>query len=208
MRRLAILGASGHGKVVAEAAESSDWETIEFFDDRWPSTTSIGEWSIVGSTAELIESVRRFDGVVIAIGANIARWEKFRVLEAAGAHLVSIVHPAAIVSRSARLGAGSVVFAGVVVNAEASIGAAAIINTGATVDHDSRLGDAVHVSPGVHLAGGVEIGDRSWLGIGSCVRQRVRIGVDVVVGAGAVVIKDVRDGQTVAGVPAIPLRKD
>jgi sugar O-acyltransferase (sialic acid O-acetyltransferase NeuD family) len=205
MRRLAILGASGHGKVVAEAAECSGWDAIAFFDDRWPSMQANRHWPVIGGTSELVDSITHYDGVVIAIGSNATRLDKFRQLASSGARLVSIVHPSAVVSTSAVLGIGSVVFAGAVINADARIGLAAIVNTGATVDHDCILGDAIHISPGVHLAGGVEIGDRSWIGIGSCVRQLVQIGADVIVGAGATVVRNVGDGLTVAGVPAAPL---
>ena len=33
MLRLAIIGAGGHGRVVAEIAESSGWKTIHFYED-------------------------------------------------------------------------------------------------------------------------------------------------------------------------------
>ncbi len=36
MSRLAVLGASGHGKVVADCAELVGWSDIVFFDDAWP----------------------------------------------------------------------------------------------------------------------------------------------------------------------------
>ena len=36
MNCLAILGASGHGKVVAEIAELQGWKKIVFFDDAFP----------------------------------------------------------------------------------------------------------------------------------------------------------------------------
>src|SRR5690606_24126355 len=46
MIRLAILGASGHGKVVADCAELCGWSVVEFFDDAWPGSgpTACGQW--------------------------------------------------------------------------------------------------------------------------------------------------------------------
>jgi hypothetical protein len=41
--RLAILGASGHGKVVADAAGLAGWDEVVFFDDAWPGLTQNGE---------------------------------------------------------------------------------------------------------------------------------------------------------------------
>lgn len=202
MKRLAILGASGHGKVVADCAEMCGWESVSFFDDAWPDKQNNGKWPVVGDTNALLAHITEFDGVLVAIGNNAVREAKLRNFSARDAVLPVLVHPAAVVSRYAKIGAGSVVFAGAVVNVDCCIGRGAIINTGSTVDHDCVLGDAVHISPGAHLAGGVCVGDRSWVGIGSSVRQLVRIGCDVMVGAGAVVVADFLDGCTLAGVPA------
>lgn len=202
MKRLAILGASGHGKVVADTAECCNWQIIEFFDDAWPERQSNGAWPVIGDTTVLLSSLKRFDGVLVAIGNSRIRQVKLLELQAAGARLFSLIHPTASVSRYARLGTGSVVFAGAVVNADAQIGKGTILNTGCSVDHDCLLGEAVHVSPGARLAGGVQVGDLSWIGIGASVRQLVRIGSGVMVGAGAAVVADVADGLTVAGVPA------
>jgi len=202
LKRLAILGASGHGKVVADTAECCSWQVVEFFDDAWPVQQSNGTWPVIGNTAVLLANLSRYDGVLVAIGNNRIRQLKLTELRAAGARLFSLIHPAASVSRHARLGSGSVVFAGAVVNADSQVGQGAILNTGCSVDHDCLLGDAVHVSPGARLAGGVRVGDLSWIGIGASLRQLVCVGSNVIVGAGAAVVADVADGLVVVGVPA------
>lgn len=205
MKRLAILGASGHGKVVADAALQAGWQAVVFFDDAWPQVSVIGPWAVVGTTAELLRNASRFEGAVVAIGDNATRLSKQRELEAGGIALVSIVHPAAVASPFAEVGEGSVVFAGAVLNPFARLGRCCILNTGASVDHDCELADGVHVSPGARLGGGVRVGEASWIGIGAVVVQGVRIGSDVTVGAGAAVISDLPDGVTAVGVPARPL---
>lgn len=202
MKRLAILGASGHGKVVADAAECSGWQGIEFFDDAWPQRDCNGAWRVVGNTDCLLSRSEHFDGMLVAIGDNRIRLAKLYELREAGARLATVIHPSATVSRHARIDAGSVVFAGAVVNADAHIGIGSILNTGCSIDHDCFLGKAVHISPGARLAGGVRVGDQSWIGIGACVRQLICIGREVRVGAGAAVVADVADGLTVVGVPA------
>ncbi|HEN8799333.1 TPA: acetyltransferase [Pseudomonas putida] len=202
MSRLAILGASGHGKVVADAAALSGWVHIDFYDDVWPGRTECGAWSVVGGSVQLLEAIDTYDGVIVAIGNNAIRRAKQQVLEQAGAVMATIIHPAAVVSRHTRVGAGSVVFATAVINPFSEIGDGAILNTGCSVDHDCSLGAFVHVSPGARLAGQVQVGDESWVGIGASVRQQTRIGAHVTVGAGAVVVSAVADHLTVVGVPA------
>lgn len=205
MKTLAVLGASGHGKVIADCAELCGWQSVVFFDDAWPDRLENGPWAVMGNTDKLLASLSDFDGVVVAIGHCRIRQDKIGLLRAAGAPLVTLIHPRAVVSPYAQVGQGTVIFAGAVVNVDARIGEGGIINTGATIDHDCVLGDAVHISPGANLAGGTVVGDRSWIGIGSSVKQLIVIGADVIVGAGASVVKNIPDGLTVVGVPAANL---
>ncbi|MEE1922834.1 acetyltransferase [Pseudomonas sp. 148P] len=202
MRRLAILGASGHGKVIADIAECCGWQDLVFFDDAWPCRSANGCWQINGNTESLLSTLDQFDGVIVGIGNNKIRQEKQQMLMAHGARMVSLVHPQAIISSHSTLGVGSVIMAGAVLNVDAVIGCGVVLNTACSVDHDCLLGDFVHVSPGAHLAGGVHVGQLSWIGIGASVRQSVKIGVATMVGAGAVVVNNVVDGLTVVGVPA------
>jgi len=205
MKKLAIVGASGHGKVVADTAELCGWIDISFFDDMWPLRLDNGAWAVVGTFDHLIERLRDFDAVVVAIGNNLIRQNKLSALVLSGAVLATLVHPGAYVSQYATVGAGTVIFAGAVLNAGASVGVGGILNTGCSVDHDCILAESVHISPGARLAGGVFLGDRVWVGIGACVKQMVAIGSDAIVGAGAAVLADVASGATVVGVPARPL---
>ncbi len=206
MKRLAVFGGSGHGKVVADTAECCGWQSIDFFDDAWPGLKQNGVWSVVGDTAALIDRLPVYDGVVVAVGNNRIRYTKLLELKSAGGSLITLIHPAATVSRYANIDKGTVVFAGAVVNAFAQIRLGVILNTGCTVEHDCVIGNGAHISPGACLAGGVHVGDESWVGIGANVRQLIKIGERVVVGAGSAVVSDIPNDVTVAGVPAQRMR--
>lgn len=205
MKKLAILGASGHGKVVADIAECCGWE-VAFFDDSKPLGFINLTWPVLGSYQDLIAQLGRFEGVVVAVGNNAIRLARSRSLRDEGASLVTLTHPSACVSRYARMEAGSVIMPSAVINAGARVGLACIVNTGASIDHDCVLADGVHISPGARLAGEVVVGEHSWIGIGASIRQQICIGANAMVAAGAVVVKAVEDNATVAGVPAIRMR--
>lgn len=205
MAKLAILGASGHGKVLADIALLTGWTEIDFFDDRFPELNKLEQWSVVGNTKQLLQQLPNYDGVIVGIGNNKIRLEKQIQLAKLNASLITLIHPRAVISNMSYISIGSVVMANVVINPFVKIGQACIINTSATVDHDCILADGVHVSPGSHLAGGVSVGTNSWIGIGSNIIQLVNIGDNVIVGAGSTVIHSITSSQTVIGSPAKPM---
>lgn len=202
MKKLAILGASGHGKVVADVAEQVGWEEIIFFDDACQMKADNGPWQILGDSEKLLAGLADYAGVIVAIGDNQIRYKKLAQLKQLNAPLISLIHPAASISPYTRIGVGCVVMAGAVVNIGAKLSDGVIVNTGSTVDHDCVLESCVHICPGANVAGVVVIQARSWIGVGSSVRQSISIGKDVVVGAGAAVVSDLPDAVTAVGVPA------
>lgn len=194
--RLGLIGAGGHGKVVADTACAAGWSDPVFFDRAYPQRRRNGFWPIAGAAPDA-----GWEGALFcSIGDNATRARMFAAFALQDSPV--LCHPAAIVSPSAQFGSGTLVVAGAVVNADARIGHGVILNTGCSVDHDCVVADFAHVSPGARLAGGVCLGRRSWIGIGAVVREGVRIGDDVMVGAGAAVLSDLADGARVAGVPA------
>lgn len=207
MSGLLVVGASGHGKVVAEAAlATGDWERIAFADDRWRELQRWRGIPAVGPSWPVADLRAGYPEAIIAVGDATVRLRLLAEFEGMGYRLATVIHPAVTVSPSAEIGKGSVLFAGAVVNADAVLGIGCIINTRASVDHGCRLGDGVHICPGAAIAGDVRVGDRSWIGIGAAVIQGTSIGMDVTVGAGAAVVDDLADGIVAVGVPAQPLR--
>jgi len=203
MKQLLILGAGGHGKVMAEVAEAcGEWKQIAFLDDRYASLNGKLRWPVLDAIRHANRFVSTYSHVAVAVGDSALRLGWLTMLDSHGFLTPSLIHPTAWVSPSAVLGDGCVVMANATVQADVHMGKGCIVNSGASVDHDCNLADGVHICPGVSLGGDVNVGKSSWLGIGSSVIQGIHIGEHVTVGAGAAVIRDIADGLTVVGVPA------
>jgi len=200
MKTLAILGASGHGRVIADAALSSGlWQAIQFYDDAYPTLQHNGRFPVVGDSAALAVSGLT---AVVAIGDNVRRLDRQQWLQQAGLKMATVCHPSAVIASDVVLGDGCVVLAGAVINSGAQLGKACIINSRAVVEHDCELADAVHLSPAASLGGGCRLGTAVWVGIGASVRHFMTLEEFCIVGAGAAVVKPVLTRQIVAGVPA------
>lgn len=198
--RLLIIGASGHGKVVADIAlKMNKWQSIAFLDDNKSLKKSMG-LEIIGNLADVFTYIEDAD-IFVAVGNNTTRENIQEKIESTGAGIPILVHPAAVIGDQVDLGIGTVVMAGVVINCSTKIGKGCIINTGSTIDHDNIIEDYVHISPGVNLAGTVKVGKSSWIGIGSTVSNNVNITTGCNVGAGALVVRDITKPGTYVGVP-------
>jgi sugar O-acyltransferase (sialic acid O-acetyltransferase NeuD family) len=200
VKQLLIIGAGGHGRVVADIAKlSGQYQRIVFADDA--EIKESGGYPVVCKTADAVHLLIDYE-VVVAIGNSQMRKRILKYLEACSGHLVVLVHPSAVVASDVALGAGSVVMANAVINCGSKIGKGVIVNTAATIDHDNQIGDFVHISPGAHLAGTVAIGDGTWIGIGASISNNLHICGGCTVGAGSVVIRDISEVGTYVGVPA------
>lgn len=202
MKRLAIIGAGGHGKVAADIAELSGWDVIVFFDD-YP--TKNYPWPIIGSCQELISSsLKDYDAIFVAIGNNDYRKKLFNILEVIDSNkLISLIHPKATISKHAQINVGCLIAANAVINPSTVVHKGCIINTGATVDHDCTIQDFSHIAPGVHLSGNVKIGHNNWIGVGSTIIQCIEMADNIFLGGGSLVVKDLKKSGIYYGSPAI-----
>uniref|UniRef100_UPI0022EA15F9 NeuD/PglB/VioB family sugar acetyltransferase n=1 Tax=Falsiroseomonas oryzae TaxID=2766473 RepID=UPI0022EA15F9 len=193
MMRVAVLGAGGHAKPVIETLRAMGAEVAGVLDDA-PRGTVLGAPQL-GTLADLARL--REDGIghaAIAIGHNATRAALGEACTRIGLALPAVIHPAALVSPSARIGAGAQVMARAVIGPEAVLGALVLVNSGAIVEHDCRLDEAAHVGPGAVLCGFVQVGARALVGAGAVARPSVSVGADAVVAPGAAVAEDVPQG--------------
>jgi UDP-perosamine 4-acetyltransferase len=209
-RAVLIIGAGGHGKVVADALLALGCEILGFADvdrQRWGERV-LGK-AVLGGDDVLDgrdpASVWLANGVG-STGSTDVRRDLYSRLRGRGYSFATIVHPRATVAGSASLGMGAQIMAGAVVQADARIGDNVIVNTGALIDHDCKIGAHTHIAPGCVLSGMTVVGDECHIGVGAVIRQGVTLGARTVVGAGAVVVADFDGRGTLAGIPAKVLR--
>ena len=193
LKKLIIIGASGHGKVIADIAVKIGYEQIVFLDDNEKIKECAG-FPVVGR----VSVANEIDGdKIVAIGnANIR--EK---IQENLSNVTTLIHPAAVISRRVNIGEGTIIMAGAVINSDTVIGNGCIVNTCASVDHDCKIGDYSHVSVGAHIAGTVEIGNKTWIGAGATVSNNINICSACMIGAGAVVVKNIKKPGIYIGVP-------
>ncbi|MGH7746460.1 MAG: acetyltransferase [Candidatus Dormibacteria bacterium] len=205
-KKIFVYGASGHGKVVGDILLARrEANFVGFIDDN----SEFWEKKILGfpvlGNGEWLQQETKQTRVAVALGVgdNFLRQKIAERCDVWGAEVVTLTHPSASVSASARLGRGTVVMAHATINPDAKIGLGVIINTSAIVEHDVDIGDFAHVAPNAAMAGASRLGTLSQLGIGAVVIQCVSIGACTIVGGGAVVVRDIPDQVLAMGVPAL-----
>lgn len=191
MNIIAVYGASGHGKVVADIAMTNGYDEVIFIDDGENSYLNFQEYLKLYTYP-----------IALGIGDNSIRKTVYEKIKAENLEVKTLVHAKAIIARDVILKEGVVIMPGVVVNTGSSIGVGSILNTSSIVEHDCKIGDFVHIAPNSALAGDVCVKDMSLVGIGSSVIQGRTIGENSVIGAGSVVISDIPDNVVSYGVPA------
>lgn len=200
---LVIIGAGGHGQVVAALAQSVGHPVGGFLE--CSKEPVVEGYPILGGDEYLDAKPAGDIQVAMGLGSRatwLRRWALCEHIDGLGLSAPQLIDPDATSASSVEIGRGTQVFMGAQVQHGASIGKWCIVNTAAVIEHDCRIDSHTHVAPGAVLCGGVTVGEGAFIGAGSVVKEGVTIGSRATVRFGAVVIRDVADGQTVVGVPA------
>lgn len=201
-KKVVIIGAGGHAKVIADIIEKSGDEIVGFLDDNKEiGTTIIKEYKVIGDLNNRFAMAVTKENLefIIAIGDNRKREE---ISHSPNLKFYTAIHPSAQIGLDVEIQEGTVVMANSCINSSAKIGKHCIINTGSIIEHDNIIEDCVHISPNAALGGTVKIGENTHVGIGSIVKNNITICQNCIIGAGAVVVKDILEEGTYVGVPA------
>nr|WP_288723684.1 acetyltransferase [uncultured Sellimonas sp.] len=198
-KRVVIIGASGHGKVVADIVKKSGDQVVGFLDDN----TNLGDTFIGLPVLGRIEKFYEYQSCQFVIGIGNSEVREKIAEKLKGVKWYTAIHPSAVLSDiDIVIKEGTVIMANAVINSGTTIGKHCIINSGAIVEHDNQIEDFVHISVGAKTAGMVYVGKRTWIGIGTSICNNLSICSNCMIGAGTVVIHDIERAGTYIGVPA------
>jgi len=212
MERIAVVGTSGHAKVVIDIIENSPGQAVAgVIADNLDGGTSFAGYRVLGNDDDVGQLWRSgsLDSYIVAIGDNALRGRVAEMYQDQHPEIpVSrALHPDAVIADSADISAGTVIMAGAIVNPSCVIGRGCIINTRASLDHDCVLEEFASLAPGSVTGGNCTIGRFSAVGIGAKLKHGVSIGENTIIGAGATVIRDIAPFKVAYGTPATE-RKD
>ena len=196
---LIVIGAGGHGSVIADLARLNGYTNIQFLDDA--DIKQKNGYPVVGKVDDCVRYISDA-AFSVAIGNNDLRAAIHKKLSDSGAEIVSLIHPHTAIGENVTLGQGTVIMAGVVINPGATVREGVILNTCCSVDHDCIVGSFSHISVNAHLCGTVTIGKQVFIGAGVTVINNVSVCDGVTVGAGATVVKNIAEAGTYIGTPA------
>lgn len=204
MKKVIVVGAGGHGKVVLSVLEKikrskiDDIEIFGFLDDG--NKKNIHGYEVLGKVSCIKDVADKNTYFILAIGSNKIRkmiFEKYKE-----ANWYTAIDPSAIVSSNVIVKEGSVVMPGAIINIDTVVGIHSIINTGSIVEHDCQIGNFVHLSPASVITGGCIVGDLVQVGAKSVLNPMVEICSNVLVGSGTVVNKNIDTSGVYVGVPS------
>jgi len=202
MKKVALIGNSGHAFVSADILQQSGYKIVGYFD-KSPVTKNLLQLEYLGYEGD-DDFESRLKGVSLfpAIGDNHLRRKVFEFILERKLLVATAISPGAEISPYASIGQGTLVCQGACINPFASIGFGVIINTAAVIEHECIINNFAHIAPGAVLAGNVQIGENSFVGANAVVKQGVKIGKNVLIGAGSVVLNNIPDNEVWVGNPA------
>ncbi len=207
---LRLFGAGGLGReLFAMMNALPGWKVTGYYDDGVASGTMIKTCPVLGGLSEVL-ALQYEMSIILSIGEpRIKSKLAPAISENSQLKFPVIIHPRAIIQdkESVSVGKGSILTAGVILTTDIRIGDHVLLNLNCTVGHDVSIGDCCSVMPGANIAGGATLGKNVLVGSGASILNGITIGDNVRIGSGAVVTKDVASGETVIGVPAVPLKR-
>ena len=194
-QEIILLGAGGHCKSCVEVISAiSQYSIFGIIDKDGSSTKHILGHNVMGTDKDLESLLFRCSDALVTVG-QIKSPEKrislFELAKSLGFNFPVIKSHLSYISKSAKIGEGTILLHGSFINTSVRVGANCIINTKALIEHDTQIGSHCHVSTGAIINGGVIVEDSCFIGSGAIIHEGLTIGADSIISAGQVIRRDV-----------------
>tara|TARA_A100001011_G_scaffold393399_1_gene483145 strand:- start:1457 stop:2038 length:582 start_codon:yes stop_codon:yes gene_type:complete len=191
-KKILLIGCGGHTKVCAEVIK----ETEKFIISGVICDNKNGIFNIpqLGSDNDLKRLKKKFNYAFITIGQiknYKIRKNIYKNLRNLNYIIPKIISKNAIISKTSKIGNGTIVMNRAVIHQDVDIGNNCIINTGAIIEHDVRIGNNSHISTGVIINGSVKIGNNVFIGSGSIIVNDIKIKSNSFIKAGSLIKKSI-----------------
>ncbi len=141
---------------------------------------------------------------VLGIGSYKTRIQRYHILhrlKLPEQRFASLIHPAAKIYRSSKIGYGSIIHTGTVVFNNTNIDSFALIVANSIIGARNIIGKGAIITSHVATTTNVKIGSFSFIGTNSSIAEYVEIGPGAMIGMGSVVNKDIPPGAIAFGNP-------
>lgn len=201
-KKSVLVGYSGYGKVVGEAAFLSN-QNLRYYVEKKIIKDNPYDLEFLGN--EKSSNFKGFNkdyNFILGIGDNIDRKKATIFLESKNEKIISIIHPTSNLSSFIELGCGVYIGKNVSINPFTEIEKYSIINTSSIIEHYCKIGPFSNIGPGVVISGNVTIGKNAYVGANTFIKEGTTIGDNVIIEAGSVIIRDVESNNKIVGNPA------
>lgn len=203
-KKIIIIGAGGHSKVIADIIEKSKDIVLGFLDDNKEKDVIIikeKQYKVIGKIEECVKIQEENKDIQFVIGIGDNKTRKNIANRYNNLKYYTAIHPSSQIALDVEIGQGTVIMANTCLNTSAKIGKHCIINTVSVIEHDNEINDYVHISPNATLCGTVKIGELTHIGAGATIKNNTNICSNCIIGCGAVVVKDIKEKGIYVGVP-------
>jgi sugar O-acyltransferase (sialic acid O-acetyltransferase NeuD family) len=207
MKRIIIVGAGGFGREltcwIEQALDSSQAFLGGFIDDTIAAGDKLSEeypYPVLGRIADYVPQAE--DVLIVAIGNPSDKISVAESLRQRGAQFYNLIHPTAVIARTAKIGQGLIMCPYSMLSASSVIEDFVTLNSYTSIGHDAVVGEGTTMSSHVDITGYVKVGRKVFVGSNASILPKVVVGDGATIGAGSVVVRRVAEGSTVYAMPA------
>lgn len=197
MKKVIIVGAGGHAaELIDYIVFMNQYEVLGLIDDSKSNYDAYDyNFSYLGA---IKDHVVQIDATYVMGIANMKyRRNIIETLVEKGAEFMTLIHPTALISPSAKIGIGCVISHNVSIGPKAILEDYNLINSRCTIGHDSHIGSFNFLSPQVVTGGFAKLGNENFIGTNAAILPGIIVGNNNTVAAGMIVDKKVEDSSTV-----------